>query len=498
MRPPSEAPPTAPSAGGVRTAVVGAGLAGSLMATYLARRGHSVDVYERRPDLRAHPELGGGRSINLALSTRGIRALQAVGLADRVLETAIPMKGRMMHAVDGTQTFQPYGRADQAIQSVSRRGLNELLMDAAERAGARIHFGHSCAAYDPETGGLRFKAAAGPGDAKVSGVDVQPELVVAADGVYSAVRARLQRQSRFDFEQLYLGHGYTELEIPPGPDGGFQLEPNYLHIWPRGDFMLIALPNADRSFTCTLFLAFEAEDGVSDPARDVVRAMRGEDPEDVTERPRRDPRDCYAALTDEASVRAFFERHFPDAVPLMPRYVQDMLERGGAPLCTIRCFPYHQGDHTVLVGDAAHAVVPFYGQGMNAAFEDCFFLDALLAEHGDATRQARGATLRAFTATRKANGDAIRELALYNFVVMRDSVASTGFLLRKKLEAWLHRLAPDAWVPLYTMVTFSHTPYAEAQARARRQERLLDRVLVGAAALGLAGLAAGGVWWLGG
>ncbi len=423
--------------------VVGAGLAGCLVATLLAKRGFNVQVYERRPDMRA-AEIAAGRSINLALSTRGIDALELAGVAERVLADAIPMPGRIMHGVDGALTYQPYGQDGQAIRSVSRRGLNETLMTAAEQAGARLFFNKRCLDIDPTA----RKVTLADDDGRAT---VQARIIIGADGVFSAVRGHLQRSDRYQYEQLYLDHGYKELAIPPGENGSFRLEKDGLHIWPRHDFMLIALPNADGSFTCTLFQALDGPEGLH-------------------------------ALDTPEKVRAFFAKWFPDAVPLMPTLVEDFFGNPTSSLCTIRCAPYHRDDSVLLIGDAAHAVVPFYGQGMNAAFEDCAIIERMLQANGG---RLEGVPAR-FSAERKEDADAIRQLALDNFVEMRSKVANPLFLLRKKVDKLLHKLAPSLYVPLYSMVTFSTIPYAETVRRAQQQQKALVRgaVVLGAALVG--------------
>ena len=413
--------------------VVGAGLAGSLMSTMLARRGWKVDVVERRGDLRLSTG-SAGRSINLALSTRGVTALERVGLSAEVLGQTIPMRGRMMHDVHGTLTFQPYGQQGQAIQSVSRRGLNELLIDIAERnPNVTMHFNQRCVDVDLDAPSATFI------DAQGQRVTRRADLLVGCDGIFSAVRGRMMRTDRFDYEQLYLKHGYKELAILPGADGAFQLEPEALHIWPRGDFMLIALPNLDRSFTCTLFHAYGGEDG-------------------------------FDALQTDAQVTDFFERQFPDVLPLMPNLLEDWRANPVSSLATIRCAPFHYGTTAVLVGDSAHAVVPFYGQGMNAAFESASLFDQLLERHGDDLQAA----LPAYTALRKADADAIRQLALDNFLEMRDHVADPEFLRRSAIEKRIQRASETPYLPLYSMVTFSNLPYAETIRRAKAQSAWLS------------------------
>jgi len=431
---PPSSPPTSPFT------IVGAGLAGPLMAVYLARAGRPVELYEKRPDPRKG-EAEAGRSINLALSTRGIHALERVGAAEGVMKTVTPMYGRLMHAIDGSLTHQPYGtEAGQAINSVSRIGLNIALLDLAESyPGVRIHFDRTCAGMDLETGALEMRAGA---DGTIETVSTRH--VIAADGAFSAIRAAMQRRERFNYDQLYLEHGYKELTIPPGSDGRPRLRNDVLHIWPRGQFMMIALPNRDGSFTCTLFWPFEGPNS-------------------------------FAALTDRAAVLAFFEATFPDAVPLMPDLAEQYLANPSSPLCTIRCSPWHHGDRAVLLGDAAHAVVPFYGQGMNASFEDCRILAECLERRGDDVEKA----FEEYGRLRKPDCDALRDLALQNFVEMRDRVASRFFLFRKRLGKTMHKAFPGAFVPLYSMVTFSNIPYAEAVRRSDRQDRVLFALGVG-------------------
>jgi len=429
--------------------IVGAGLGGALMAVYLGRAGYRVQCYEARRD----PRVGTGdegRSINLAISERGLHAFREVGLEDRILADAVPMRGRMMHATDGRLTFQPYGTAEHhVINSVSRTGLNIQLLDAAETLeNVSLAFEHRAVDVGLDEGAVQFSTPAGP-------VATAADFVIGADGAFSAVRRRLQRTDRFDYSQQYLRHGYKELTIPAAPDGGFRLEPHALHIWPRGGFMMIALPNADGSFTCTLFWPFTGPNGLE-------------------------------SLTDEAGVLRFFDRHFPDAVPLMPDLTAQYLGHRNSSLVTIRCGPWFHGDRLVLLGDACHAVVPFYGQGANAAFEDCTVLNACLAEAPDPTR-----AFAAYYRARKEHTDALADLAIANFVEMRDRVTSPLFLWRKRWEKRLHRIFPAWYVPLYTMVSFTRIPYRDALRRARRQDRTVS--VVGLIIL-VSVLAVAGVW----
>jgi len=398
------------------------------MAVLLGRRGHRVHVYERRPDPR-QGAAGRGRSINLAISTRGLAGLERAGLMRELLDVAIPMRGRMVHAPDGTLAFQPYGHeAHHVIHSVSRAGLNRLLVEAAEAMPhVTVAFGKRCVDVDLAAGRCTFD----------DGTSAEADLVVGADGAYSEVRLALQKSDRFDYRQDYLEFGYKELAIPARGEE-FAMEPHALHIWPRGGFMMIALPNVDRSFTCTCFWPFDGPNS-------------------------------FSALATGPEVRAFFERVFPDAVPLMPALEEDFLLNPIGSLVTVRCAPWRFRDRAVLLGDAAHAIVPFYGQGANAAFEDCIVLDECLAAKPDDV----AAALADYEARRKVHADAVADLALANFVEMRDKTASKMFLLGKKLEKVLARLFPGRFVPLYYMVSFSRTPYADAVRRAALQWRIL-------------------------
>lgn len=420
--------------------IVGGGLGGALMAVYLGRAGHDVEVHELRADLRT-TEIAGGRSINLALSHRGLCALERVGLAEDVLGMAIPMRGRMIHAVDGHLSYQPYGKdRTQAIHSVSRAGLNIALLNAAEKfSSVRLFFQHKCQRVDPDTGAVDLEDVSNGQAIRVEG-----RVIVSADGAFSAVRGALQKRDRFDFSQSYLAHGYKELTIPAGPDGGFALEKYALHIWPRGTFMMIALPNFDGSFTVTLFWPFEGPNS-------------------------------FGVIRTREELLSFFGHTFADAVPLMPTLAEDYFANPTGSLVTVRCAPWHVEDRVVLLGDAAHAIVPFYGQGMNAAFEDVLVLDECMTRHRDDRRRAFGE----FFALRKEHTDALADLAVANFVEMRDHTGSRMFLLKKKAEKWLHKLFPRWYIPLYTLVTFTRTPYAGALRRARRQ----NHVVVAAAAV---------------
>ena len=417
--------------------IVGAGLVGSLWAVLLAKRGYRVDIYERRGDMRQAGFVG-GRSINLALSDRGWRALRKAGIAERIREHALPMSGRMMHSEDGELTRQPYGREGQAIYSVSRGGLNlELIQLADEHEGVTFYFNHRCEGYERRERVLRFTDETTDTEKVVTA-----PVIFASDGAFSAVRSSLLRTPRFNYQQHYLDYGYKEISIPPLADGSHALTNDALHIWPRGQFMLIALPNPDGSFTGTLFLAYEGE--VS-----------------------------FEHLQTDEQVQAFFEEYFGDVVPLMPELLQDFRENPTASLVTIRCRPWQYQEHVLLMGDASHAIVPFYGQGMNSGFEDCSLLDDLATEHNEDWP----AILREFSRTRPDDADGIADLALRNFIEMRDWVGHPDFLLRKKIAARLQEELPDEFLPLYSMVTFSHTPYGEANREAKAQDELFERIL---------------------
>lgn len=408
------------------------------MAAYLAKAGHSVQMYEKLPDPRSD-EAPRGRSINLAISTRGIHALEEIGIAEDVLHAAVPMRGRVIHGASGDLTFQPYGTAlHHVINSVSRVGLNIALLNAAEKCPtAELRFNQRCTGVNLETASVELTHCRSNERHMVPG-----DIVVGSDGAFSTVRGRMQHLDRFDYRQDYLTHCYKELTIPPGPDGEFLMAKDALHIWPRGGFMMIALPNIDGSYTCTLF--WPTEGPVS-----------------------------FDAVKTEAEIKRVFERNFPDAVPLMPRLVEDFQANPTSSLVTVRCAPWYYRDKVVLLGDAAHAVVPFYGQGMNASFEDCTVLNACIQQHAPDWERA----FSTYHELRKENVDTLADLALGNFIEMRDHVGSSRFLLNKKLERTLARVLPGWFVPLYTMVTFSRIPYAEAVRRSKKQNRIVGLVL---------------------
>jgi kynurenine 3-monooxygenase len=419
-------------------AIIGAGLAGSLLAIYLAKRGIAVDVYEARGDMR-NEEVAAGRSINLALSDRGIAALREVGMDEYMLAEAVPMFGRMLHSPTGETKLLPYsGRQGEYINSVSRAGLNIALMNEAERhSGQRFHFNSRITRFDCSTG--EFKLA--------EGMTVAADTVIATDGAGSVVRSAMLNGGveRFDFSQDWLEHGYKELHIPPADGGGFRLEKYALHIWPRHQFMMIALPNFDGSFTCTLFLAHSDADAAFD------------------------------RLTDEAALMEFFVKQFPDAVPLMPTLVEDFFHNPTGNLGTIKCWPWNIGGKSLLLGDSAHAVVPFYGQGMNCAFEDVRVLDSLIEKH----RADWPVVYREYAELRKVNTDAIADMAEENFYEMRDRVADPVFQRKRELETKLEQNYPD-YFSKYSMVTFREDmPYSAAKEKGNAQDAILMRICAG-------------------
>lgn len=439
--------------------IIGAGLSGSLLAIYLARRGFAVDVFEARCDMRMETT-SSGRSINLALSDRGIAALREVGMDEYMLAEAVPMYGRMIHPVSGETKLLPYsGRQGEYINSVSRAGLNIALMNAAERHdGVTFHFEERCIGFDCVNAVAELS----------SGRSVGAETVIATDGAGSAVRHSMMNGGveRFDFSQTWLEHGYKELHIPPGPNGEFLLEKNALHIWPRHRFMMIALPNFDGSFTCTLFLAHSGG-----TASDIERTAV------VSESTLPDVRaSTFDSLTDEAAVIEFFDREFPDAVPLMPTLVNDFFHNPTGNLGTIKCWPWNADGKALLLGDSAHAMVPFYGQGMNCAFEDVRVLDRLVKEEISA---AEGSVLNwkavfeGFGSLRKPNADAIQNMAEENFYEMRDATADPIFQRKRELETRLEQKYPD-YFSKYSMVTFREDlPYSVAKEKGNAQDQLL-------------------------
>ncbi len=412
--------------------VVGAGLAGALLAVLLARRGIRVRLLERRPDPRqVRPE--SGRSINLALAARGLRALEAAGVIGRVRPLLIPMRGRMVHEPGAAPALLPYGqREHEVIYSVGRADLNRVLIEAATaHAGVQVRFGTTCTGIDPAGGRLHLRGTDG------AQWEEEAAVVIACDGAGSAVRTALVQAGRIQMREDWLDHDYKELTIP-ARDGQPVLEPHALHVWPRGGFMLIALPNTDATFTATLFL----------PRTGAV---------------------SFAALGDRAAVEGFFAREFADAVPLIPALAQEFAQHPQGQLGTVHASPWHLGGRVLLLGDAAHAIVPFHGQGMNAAFEDCTLLDALLADGGD-----WGSLFTRFSALRRPDAEAIAQMAVENYTEMRDTVRDPGFVRRKALAMALENRFPERFIPRYSMVMFHpEIGYAEALRRGTLQAQIL-------------------------
>jgi len=417
--------------------IVGAGLVGSLWAVYMRKAGYKVVIYERRSDIRK-AEISAGKSINLALSARGWNSLNAAGIKANIEKIAIPMSGRIMHSEEGELTYQPYGKKEEAIYSVSRGHLNAIMMDLAEEKGnSTIHYNHQCLNADLKNGKITLKNLLTD-----EIFEDQADVVFAADGAYSAIRYNsMQKVDRFNFSQFYVEDGYKELLLPAGKDGSYQIEKNALHIWPRGRFMLIALPNEDGSFTCTLFMPYENHEH------------------------------AFNDLDTDEKVDDFFKKVFPDFYDMMPNLIENWHQNPLSSMSITRCFPWTMGKFALL-GDSAHATVPFYGQGMNAGFEDCFVMWELYNKYGNWKE-----TFQEFQKIRKPDGDALQDLSLDNYYVMRDHVADKKFLLQKKIESKLHENYPDKWIPLYSQVSFSTIRYSEAYKNGKKQEKIMKEIM---------------------
>ncbi|NND71730.1 MAG: FAD-dependent monooxygenase [Rhodothermales bacterium] len=420
-----------------KAVIVGAGLAGSLLATLLGQRGWVVDVYEKRSDPRLSAA-NGGRSINLALSTRGIHALGLAGVADNVLKLTIPMAGRMIHDLDGETHLQPYGKDDtEVIRSVSRGGLNNLLLDSAEATGnVSCHFDTGCESIDFDSRIARFSGPHGITETSTS-------YLFGCDGAGSVVRQSLEKARNIQSTSDILPHGYKELTIPAGPDGSHLLDNNALHIWPRKSYMLIALPNLDGTFTLTLFMPNEG---------------------DIS----------FARYADARSAKKFFEADFADALSLMPDFEMDYDHNPVGMLGTVRCQPWSDDGYALLLGDAAHAIVPFFGQGMNCSFEDCARLISMIDE--GATGQWPELSTR-YETERKPDTDAIATMALQNYVEMRDSVSDPQYVLKRKIALELELRYPSKFIPRYSMVTFNRLRYSVALERGKRQADILNTLI---------------------
>lgn len=421
--------------------IVGGGLVGSLLAVLMAKRGHKVDVYERRSDPRTAEQYA-GRSINLVVSHRGWTALRAAGIDEVVRQITVPVHARMTHDPQGRTNRLPYSIDNKAIWSVSRGELNNRLLSEAERMpGVTLHFGHRCLDVDLDTATCVF------GRKGAEAVTVPADVVLGCDGAFSAVRLKMQF-GRFNYQQEYIEHDYKEIAFPAAPDGSPLLDPHCLHIWPRRYYMLMGLANQDGGFTGTLFMPHRALPEAPDAGFDQVRT--------------------------EADTDRFLKQHFPDAHALIPDMAQQYMRHPQSSLIVVRCSPWIHAGKAALFGDAAHAMVPFYGEGMNAGYEDCKVLNDLLDQHGDNNWDA---VLHAYDSQRVANGHAIADLSLRNFIEMRDLVADPRFLLRKKIEGHLQAKHPDQWMPLYSQVKFTDIPYAEAWREGLRQDRIMEEVL---------------------
>jgi kynurenine 3-monooxygenase len=423
---------------GKNVVIVGAGLVGSLWAVYLSKAGYKVTIYERRSDIRK-AEISAGKSINLALSVRGWTALDAVGVGDEIRKIAIPMHGRVMHDLEGNLTYQPYGKEGEAIYSVSRGKVNAAMMDIAEKYGkATIHYNHECQNVDL-TNGIAFLKNSLTGEK----IEVKADLIFAVDGAFSAVRFNsMQKLNRFNYSQNYIADGYRELLLPANEDGSYKLDKNALHIWPRGRFMMIALANEDGSFTCTLFMPHEGD------------------------------KFAFDKLNSPEAVNTFFKTVFPDFYEMVPNVAEAWENHPLSNLAIIRCSPWTNGK-VALMGDAAHATVPFYGQGMNAGFEDCTVLSNLMKKHNENWE----AIFEEYSRERKPDGDALQDLSLDNYYVMRDYVSDPEFLLRKKIEAKFSELYPKSWLPLYSQVTFSNIRYSVAYQQGKKQSDIMDIIM---------------------
>tara|TARA_R110000868_G_scaffold118038_1_gene313226 strand:- start:2231 stop:3571 length:1341 start_codon:yes stop_codon:yes gene_type:complete len=418
-----------------KIAVVGSGLVGSLLAIYLRKAGHTVHIYDRSPDIRQIQF--SGRSINLAMSNRGWKALEGVGIGDAVREIAIPMDKRAIHLVDKLN-FQNYGQEGESIYSISRGILNRKMIDLAEDAGAQFFFEQKIWDVSLADATLHIGETE-----RGAWEDKKYDMVFGADGAFSRIRHRMQRQSMFNYSQEFLNIGYKELNIPANSDGSHKLDKNSFHIWPRGEYMLIALPNLDGSFTCTLFMPFEGENS-------------------------------FDSLKEVKDVETFFEKNFPDSIEVIPMLTEDFFKNPTSTLVTMKCFPWTYGDKVALIGDACHAIVPFYGQGMNAGFEDITILYEMMERYGEDWEMV----FSEYEKSRKPNADAIAELSYRNFLEMSSKTADDKFLLQKKIEKVFSDRHPDKWIPLYSRVTFSDRPYTEALAIGDLQNEIMQKVLL--------------------
>ncbi len=416
-------------------AIVGSGLVGSLLAIYLRRLGHTITVFDRRSDIRTIEF--SGRSINLAMSNRGWRALGEIGIEQEIKKIAIPMDKRAMHVIGKPIYFQKYGKHGEAIWSISRGVLNRKMIDLAERAGVIFKFEEKV--WDVSLPEAKLRTGE---TEKGEWKEYTYDMIFGCDGAFSRVRHKMQRRSRFDYSQKFIDVGYKELAIPANADGSHKLDASSFHIWPRGGFMFIAMPNIDGSFTCTLFMPFEGLNS-------------------------------FESIKTKENVKDFFKVHFPSVIDEIENLSEDFFRNPTSAMVTMKCYPWTYWDKVALVGDSAHAIVPFYGQGMNAGFEDIFVLNEIIKENGDDW----GAIFHEFQKLRKPNADAIAELSYRNFIEMSTKTADPDFLLQKKIEKRFAKKHPDKWIPLYSRVTFSYRPYAEALVIGETQERIMEQIM---------------------
>ena len=418
--------------------MIGAGLTGPLLATYLAQQGYSVEIFERRPDMRKE-SISAGRSINLALSARGNHALKEVGLYDKIKPNTIPMKGRMIHDLNGNTHLQPYGQKEnEVIFSVSRAQLNMDLMTLAEETGkVTIRFNHQLLSADLEQNKLLFQLSN-----SLEEIELPFNRVIGCDGSASILRKSIVEKADIQYVKKPLGHGYKELTIPPLKSGKFRIEPNALHIWPRGNHMLIALPNNDCSFTCTLFFPMTGTKS-------------------------------FETVKTEKDILDLFQSQFHDAIKLIPNLVEDFQKNSTGDLASVYCKPWHLGDKALLIGDAAHAVVPFFGQGMNASFQDCSTLAKLMGQNKNNWKTI----FNTFSSVQVENGHAIADMAIENYLEMRDHVNDTEYKKRRNVELKLERMFPGQFIPRYSMVSFHQIPYAEVYQRGGKQFKIIGDVL---------------------
>ena len=418
-----------------KIAIVGSGLVGTLLAIYLKKQGHTVHVYDRSSDIRTIQF--SGRSINLVMSNRGWKAMKDVGLENEIRKIGIPVDKRAIHLKDEKLNYQYYGKDGEAIFSLSRGVLNRKMIDLAEAVGVEFFFEHKIWDITLSNATIHIGETE-----RGEWTELKYDKVFGADGAFSRIRHRMQRQSMFDYSQEFMKIGYKELHIPANSDGTHKIDKNSLHIWPRGNFMLMALANLDGSFTCTLFMPFEGENS-------------------------------FEKLKDEATLVQFFADYFPDTAAVIPDLVSDFFKNPTSYLAIMKCYPWTYEDKVALIGDASHAIVPFYGHGMNAGFEDITVLNQMIEKYGDDWNSI----FSEYQKSRKPNADAIAELSLRNFIEMSDKTADEKFLLQKKIEKWFSDKHPDKWMPLYSRVTFSLQPYSEALAIGDFQNKIMEEVM---------------------